>query len=105
MNSITLAGPRCVQDLATILAPQNRIQGRCDHNTPGSGLAAKKLKSHHFEHKSGGSSWTDPAVGLGPVDIYILFDPSRSLPLPPPPDGRSLKVHLLVLVKIHCKLC
>ena len=30
--SITWAGPRCVQELATILAPQNRIQGRCDTN-------------------------------------------------------------------------
>ena len=30
MTSITWAGPRCVQELATILAPQNRIQGRCD---------------------------------------------------------------------------
>ena len=30
MSSITWAGPRCVQELAAILAPQNRIQGRCD---------------------------------------------------------------------------
>ena len=29
MTSITWAGPRCVQELATILAPQNRIQGFC----------------------------------------------------------------------------
>ena len=29
MTSITWAGPRCVQELGTILAPQNRIQGRC----------------------------------------------------------------------------
>ena len=29
MTSITWAGPRCEQELATILAPQNRIQGRC----------------------------------------------------------------------------
>ena len=29
MTSITWAGPRCVQELATILAPRNRIQGRC----------------------------------------------------------------------------
>ena len=29
MTSITWAGPRCVQELATILAPQNRIQGHC----------------------------------------------------------------------------
>ena len=27
---ITWAGPRCVQELATFLAPQNRIQGRCE---------------------------------------------------------------------------
>ena len=32
MTSITWAGPRCVQELATILTPQNRIQGRCDKN-------------------------------------------------------------------------
>ena len=30
MTSITLAGPICVRELATILAPQNRTQGRCD---------------------------------------------------------------------------
>ena len=30
MTSITWTGPRCVQELVTILAPQNRIQGRCD---------------------------------------------------------------------------
>ena len=29
MTSITWAGPRCVQELATILASQNRVQGRC----------------------------------------------------------------------------
>ena len=31
MTSITWAGPRCVQEPAAILAPQNRIQGRCEH--------------------------------------------------------------------------
>ena len=30
MTSITWAGPRCVQELATILKPQNRIQGHCE---------------------------------------------------------------------------
>ena len=30
MTSITWAGPSCVQELAAILAPQNRTQGRCD---------------------------------------------------------------------------
>ena len=30
MTSITWAGPRCVHELATILAPQNRTQGRCE---------------------------------------------------------------------------
>ena len=30
MTSITWAGPRCVQEPAAILAPQNRTQGRCD---------------------------------------------------------------------------
>ena len=30
MTSITWAGPRCVQEAAAILGPQNRIQGRCD---------------------------------------------------------------------------
>ena len=30
MTSITWAGPRCVQELAAILAPHNRIQGRCE---------------------------------------------------------------------------
>ena len=29
MTSITWAGPRCVQEAAAILAPQNRTQGRC----------------------------------------------------------------------------
>ena len=29
MTTITWAGPRCVQELGTFLAPQNRIQGRC----------------------------------------------------------------------------
>ena len=29
MTSITWAGPRCVQELPTILAPQNHTQGRC----------------------------------------------------------------------------
>ena len=29
MTSITWAGPRCVQEPAAILAPQNRTQGRC----------------------------------------------------------------------------
>ena len=29
MTSITWAGPRCVQELATFLGPQNRTQGRC----------------------------------------------------------------------------
>ena len=29
MTPITWAGPRCVQEPATILAPQNRTQGRC----------------------------------------------------------------------------
>ena len=29
MTSITWAGPRCVQEAAAILGPQNRIQGRC----------------------------------------------------------------------------
>ena len=29
MTSITWAGPSCVQELGTFLAPQNRIQGRC----------------------------------------------------------------------------
>ena len=28
--SITWAGPRCVQELATFLGPQNRTQGRCE---------------------------------------------------------------------------
>ena len=27
---MTWAGPRCVQELATFLGPQNRTQGRCD---------------------------------------------------------------------------
>ena len=31
MTSITWAGPRCVQELGTFLAPQNRIQGRCEY--------------------------------------------------------------------------
>ena len=30
MTSITWAGPRCVQELATFLEPQNRTQGRCE---------------------------------------------------------------------------
>ena len=30
MTSITWAGPRCVQELATFLGPQNRTLGRCD---------------------------------------------------------------------------
>ena len=30
MTSITWAGPRCVQELATFLGLQNRTQGRCD---------------------------------------------------------------------------
>ena len=30
MTSITWAGPRCVQEPAAILAPQNRTQGRCE---------------------------------------------------------------------------
>ena len=30
MTSITWAGPRCVQEAAAILAPQNRTQGRCE---------------------------------------------------------------------------
>ena len=30
MTSITWAGPRCVQEAAAILGPQNRIQGRCE---------------------------------------------------------------------------
>ena len=34
ITSITWAGPRCEQELATILAPQNRIQGRCEHQVP-----------------------------------------------------------------------
>ena len=29
---ITWAGPRCVQDAAAILGPQNRTQGRCVKN-------------------------------------------------------------------------
>ena len=29
MTSITWADPRCVQELAAILAPQNPVQGRC----------------------------------------------------------------------------
>ena len=29
MTSITWAGPRCVQEAAAILGPQNRTQGRC----------------------------------------------------------------------------
>ena len=29
MTSITWAGPRCVQELATMLTPQNPVQGRC----------------------------------------------------------------------------
>ena len=32
MTSITWAGPSCVQQLGTFLAPQNRIQGRCVDN-------------------------------------------------------------------------
>ena len=31
MTSITWAGPSCVQELGTFLAPQNRIQGRCEY--------------------------------------------------------------------------
>ena len=30
MTSITWAGPRCVQEAAAILGPQNRTQGRCE---------------------------------------------------------------------------
>ena len=30
MTSITWAGPKCVQEAAAILGPQNRIQGRCE---------------------------------------------------------------------------
>ena len=29
MTSITWAGPRCMQEAAAILGPQNRTQGRC----------------------------------------------------------------------------
>ena len=29
MTFITWAGPKCVQEAAAILGPQNRIQGRC----------------------------------------------------------------------------
>ena len=31
MTSITWAGPRCVQEAAAILGPQNRTQGRCEY--------------------------------------------------------------------------
>ena len=31
MTSITWAGPRCVQEAATFLGPQNRTQGRCEY--------------------------------------------------------------------------
>ena len=33
MTSITWAGPRCVQEPDTILAPQNRTQGSCVRNS------------------------------------------------------------------------
>ena len=33
MTSITWASPRYVQELTTILAPQNRTQGSCDYST------------------------------------------------------------------------
>ena len=32
MTSITWAGSRCVQELTTILAPQNRTQGSCEYH-------------------------------------------------------------------------
>ena len=32
MTSITWAGPRCVQELATFLGPQNRTQGRYEYD-------------------------------------------------------------------------
>ena len=32
MTFITWAGPRCVQEAAAILGPQNRTQGRCEYD-------------------------------------------------------------------------
>ena len=42
MTSITWAGPRCVQEAAAILGPQNRVQGRCEQ-------FSKKFMSGEFD--------------------------------------------------------
>ena len=54
MTSITLAGPRCVQELDTILAPQNRIQGRCGL-LPGEGPSRGLLRDYE---PSDGTFWS-----------------------------------------------
>ncbi len=44
MTSITWAGPRCVQEAAAILGPQNRTQGRCEASI-----------GQHYTNMQGGS--------------------------------------------------
>ena len=52
MTSITWAGPRCVQEAAAILGPQNRTQGRCDVNRVGLLCTCKPDGNEHGQTKS-----------------------------------------------------
>ena len=55
MTSITWAGPRCVQEAAAILGPQNRIQGRC---------APKQAHCSLRTRRGAAESGSKAAVGL-----------------------------------------
>ena len=52
MTSITWAGPRCVQEAATFLGPQNRTQGRCELELRVRPLTLIALKLVNFKKAS-----------------------------------------------------
>ena len=60
MTSITWAGPRCVQELATILAPQNRTQGRCAKYII---IQGSSLEDHY---------WAENAKTLAKYEIFLI---------------------------------
>ena len=72
MTSITWAGPRCVQELATFLGPQNRTQGRCENYSAHIQCHCFHCSKHlrHFSFQTQGHSNKHPI--LAPVlDLYF----------------------------------
>ena len=93
MTSITWAGPRCVQELATFLGPQNRTQGRCEQHPL---FVCDDLRLSRLG--SWTQAWSRPTLSCSTVSRFMLSWPTGFTWPPGHRDTRSaLATHLIVI--------